>query len=733
MKKLAFIILISNLSFSQYDIFENDTIKKIKSVIVNKTIQTPEYKKDVEDNIIYTGKKNETIKLNAINANTTNNNAREIFSRVPGVTVWEYDGSGTQINIGFRGLNPNRSWELNTRQNGYDMSSDVFGYPEAYYNPPIEAVDKIEIIRGSASLQFGPQFGGMVNYKIKREEYKPFSFESHNTIASYGLLSSFNSIGGSVKKWQYYAFHSNKKGDGWRDNSGFISNNTHLFLGYNFNNNTKISAEYTYADYEMKQPGGLTDLQFAQNSRQSTRNRNWFNVPWNIYAINFDTKFSDNFTFNANLFGLAGKRNSVGYLGAINTVDNLGKRRVDRDFYQNIGLETRAVYSYKLRNRNQDLAFGIRAYKAHTDRKQNGTGDSGNNLSLFVENNKFATDLNLNTNNYAFFAENKFQLTDNFSVVPGIRYENIQSTIDGRLSVTNNIDVNLSENKTQRNLLLLGLGAQYDFGKTNIYGNLSQAYRPALFSDITPPATTDIIDSNLKDSNGFNFDFGYRGVLKDFLNFDINVFYLKYNDRIGLLRKYINDNPALGTYQLRTNVGNSSNQGIESFVEFDITKALSINNYGALRIFISNSFISATYDDFETNAITGAVPNIIITKTNLKDKQVEYAPKFIHQFGLSYHKKGFSTTFQGKYSDGVFTDATNTEAGTANATAGYLEAYKVYDWALEYTFHNTYLFKAGINNLFNQTYATRRAGGYPGPGIIPNEGRTFYLTLGIKL
>lgn len=73
------------------------------------------------------------------------------------------------MSIALRGLNPNRSWELNTRQNGYDISSDIFGYPEAYYNPAMEAVDKIELIRGGSALQFGPQFGGLVNYVLKRE------------------------------------------------------------------------------------------------------------------------------------------------------------------------------------------------------------------------------------------------------------------------------------------------------------------------------------------------------------------------------------------------------------------------------------------------------------------------------------------------------------------------------------------------------------------------------------
>jgi Fe(3+) dicitrate transport protein len=38
--------------------------------------------------------------------------------------------------------------------------------------------------------------------------------------------------------------------------------------------------------------------------------------------------------------------------------------------------------------------------------------------------------------------------------------------------------------------------------------------------------------------------------------------------------------------------------------------------------------------------------------------------------------------------------------------------------------------KSGVNNVFNKTYFTRRAGGYPGPGLLPGDGRTFFVSLG---
>ena len=214
----------------KFYIEENDTVKKLAPVIIITKQQSPERMPETKDNVIFSGKKNEVLKLSNINGNLTNNNAREIFARIPGVTVWENEGSGIQINVGVRGLSPNRSWELNTRQNGYDISSDVFGYPEAYYNPPLEAVETIELIRGGASLQFGPQFGGMLNYVLKRETKKKFSFETQNTVGSYGLMSSYNAIGGNFKKFSYYLYNHSRSADGWRENSEYTVRNTHAFV-----------------------------------------------------------------------------------------------------------------------------------------------------------------------------------------------------------------------------------------------------------------------------------------------------------------------------------------------------------------------------------------------------------------------------------------------------------------------------------------------------------------------
>ena len=101
-------------------------------------------------------------------ANLASNNSRQIYSQIAGLNIFQNDDAGLQIHIGGRGLDPNRTSNFNTRQNGYDMSADVLGYPESYYSPPAEALEEIQIVRGAASLQYGTQFGGLVNFIIKK-------------------------------------------------------------------------------------------------------------------------------------------------------------------------------------------------------------------------------------------------------------------------------------------------------------------------------------------------------------------------------------------------------------------------------------------------------------------------------------------------------------------------------------------------------------------------------------
>ncbi|MEN0051160.1 MAG: TonB-dependent receptor plug domain-containing protein, partial [Bacteroidota bacterium] len=105
----------------------------------------------IEAGGLYEGKKTEVINISNLVGNKAANNARQTFSKIPSLNIWESDNAGLQLDIGGRGLSPKRTSNFNTRQNGYDISADALGYPESYYTPPLQAVEQIEIVRGAGA------------------------------------------------------------------------------------------------------------------------------------------------------------------------------------------------------------------------------------------------------------------------------------------------------------------------------------------------------------------------------------------------------------------------------------------------------------------------------------------------------------------------------------------------------------------------------------------------------
>ena len=698
------------------------------SISASRGIQGQGHLPEVADYRINAGKKNEVIKIGELNANLAMNNSRQIFAKTPGISIWENDGSGVQLGAASRGLNPNRSWEFNVRMNGYDITPDPMGYPEAYFTPPMEVVEQIEIVRGASSLQYGSQFGGLMNFVLRKPDPSTrFTAETVNTVGSNGLFSSFNYLGGTEGKWSYTAYFQKRMGNGWRANGAFDTNHAHVVVNYAASNRLKLGLEMTYMTADTQQPGGLTDTQFEADPQQSTRARNWFSTPWFIPAVTAEYLISPKTKVSWKAFGTFAKRNSVGFMRPINVEDDLGNRQVDRDYYTTYGSEVRLSSSYTLFGKEQSLIGGLRYFNGHIDRKQLGVGTRGIDLDYSVAAGSFARDLDFSNTNLAAFVEQVFRITDRFLMTGGFRLEQIQSTMQGQLNRVTGVPQLLEPITRSRSFALFGAGAEYHVTKNSeFYANLSQAYRPVLISDLTPPATTDIIDPDLTDSKGYNFDLGYRGSWTPALQFDLGYFHLHYADRIGTIAQL---QPNGRIAQFRTNLGTSISRGFEGYVEVDpITALFESSRVGYLHLFASLAFVDATYGDFEVTSVS----NGQIQTRNLKGNRVENAPRKINRFGATYTLNSFSMTWQLSDIGEAYADASNTVAPNAAATVGLIPAYQVQDLSASWNFWKQHSVKAGVNNLADVRYFTRRAGGYPGPGIMPADGRTFYLTAALK-
>ena len=677
----------------------------------------------IEGVLLSKGKKSEVINMNKIVSNKSTNIGRQIYARIPGLNIWESDGAGLQLGIGGRGLSPTRTSNFNTRQDGYDISADALGYPESYYTPPSEAVKEIQLIRGAASLQFGTQFGGLLNFVLnKGDENKPIAVTARHTVGSFGLNSSFLSVGGSKNTWNYYAYYQYKFGDDWKPYSAFKVHNAGIKIEKNLTEKMKVSLGLTKMYYLAMQPGGVTDFQFESDPSVVNRKRNWFEVDWNLAAINFDYEFNARRRINSRFFGLLASRKSTGFLGQINRIDPNTERDLIAGQFRNYGNETRFLNIYNVKKMTWAYLLGFRLYNGYNESQQGLTsaGDSPDFTFLntdFVDGSHYT----FPSQNLAVFSEHIFNLTKKFSITPGLRFEYIGTKAEGvyRESISDlagNIifdslyDVNRNN---KRSFVIGGLGLNYRLSDTvEFYANFSQNYRSINFTDMQIVNPNFKIDPNLEDERGFNFDLGVKGNINNKVNYDISGFVLMYDNRIGTTIQV--DSNLFTTYQYRTNISKSITKGVEAVITVDLYDIFfKIDPNVDINLFINTSYVHAKYYQSEEAAF--------------ENKNVELVPPVNLKTGLTFTFNNFTANYQFSYTADQFSDATNS-ISQANAVNGIIPAYQIHDIALKYTYRH-FQIETGINNFLNEKYFTRRATAYPGPGIIPAQPRNYFLSL----
>jgi len=699
--------------------------------------------KSVEGTTINSGKKNEVVLIGQSASNLASNNARQIYAQVVGLNIYDSNDAGLQLNIGGRGLDPNRTSNFNTRQNGYDISADVLGYPESYYTPPAEGLKEIQVIRGAAALQYGTQFGGLVNFVMNAPSRKPLEVKLRNSIGSFGLINNFLSASGTKGKLSYYGYFQYKQGDGFRDNSGYTSRNGFATLEYQLNAKTRFKLDYTKLDYLAQQAGGLTDTQFDLEPNFSNRERNWFDVDWNLYSLRMDHEVDTKTKVSVQFSYLDASRKSVGFRGNPsqlneNPITALDEQNVDGNYilerdiingtFRNIALESKAIHTKDLWGKEVTTLVGNKIFISNNTSNQ-GPGSRGSDADFTIYKEDFPdyanqSEFTFPNHNVSLFAEQVWRLTDKLEVTPGIRWEYISTESQGSYnSVSFNNAGNPISNEIfednrdlSRKFALLGIGVSYQIKKASqVYGNISQNYRSVTFSDIRVVSPSFRVDPDIQDESGFTADIGLRGKWGRTLSYDAGVFSILYDDRIGI----VFDNRA---NRVRQNIGKALIYGLEAFADYNLMSIINEeSDRYKLSVFVNGAITGSEY-------IESDVPNV-------EGRQVEFIPLVNVKTGLRGGYRNLLLSLQYSYLSEQYTDVENSEPApvgdSRNGIIGSVPAYSVMDLSTSYRW-KMWKIEMGINNLLDRSYYTRRATGYPGPGIIPSDPRSWYLTVELK-
>lgn len=672
---------------------------------------------------LFSGRKSEVIVVSEQGAALAEKQGRQLLAKVPGLFVYDMDGTGNQLNIATRGLDPHRGWEFNIRKDGVITNTDMYGYPASHFSLPMEVVERIELVRGTGSLEYGAQFGGMLNYITKGpDSTRVFAFESVNTVGSFNLLSTFNRASGTWRKWSYNAWMQRRGSDGYRRNSRSDFQAQHLSIGFRPSDRIDLTAGWARSDYLVQLAGPLTDAMFQADPRSATRSRNYYepdiHVPW--FTVRWLPFRGGELQWTTS--AVLGTRTSVLFDRPATVVDRIDSttlqyapRQVDIDDYRSTTSELRLRHHYRTGRTTSTWVAGVQGIRNDMRRRQQGQGTTGTDHDLQLVVPGWGRDLHYRTRNLALFAENRWCMTARSSLTVGMRYEWGRSDLEGTTSYPLQNEL---PHRIAHRYPLLGAALEHGVGAwMTVHAGWAQAYRPVLMKDVVPASPFERTDPDLRDSRGHNAEIGIRGRWKA-IRWDVSAYQLFYGDRVGAL---VEQDSAGNALVRRTNIGSSVSRGVECFIQADVRLGPAL----WLTLFTSTAYLDARYKD--------AVVRQGGANVDISGNRVESAPEWTSRNGLTLRYKALRLNALYSWVSETFADPMNTVEPNASGTVGLVPSYGLLDVGLTLPVQPWLELRAHLNNALDARYFTKRPQFYPGPGVWPSDGRNWSVSVAVRL
>jgi Fe(3+) dicitrate transport protein len=521
---------------------------------------------------------------------------KEALSTTPGINIVGEDSMGLNLNIGMRGMNPRRSARTLLMEDGVPIFFAPYGDPSAHYSTPLDRVDRIEVVKGSGQIMYGPQtMGGMINFVTKPVPRNGFAGRVTGMVGSDDFRSAYLNAGTGNERGGFMFDALKKKGDGIRDHHKFDIEEYTLKGEFDLTENHTLTAKASTfrEDSNMSETGlGLTE--WNQNKYQAVTGMNdtfnqkrdsaslkhaWtlndkaklttqayyqdvyrasFRQVHNTTSTSVDAQGNttvgygqmrgESATCGTGTSGSSNRRTStLSILNGDIDPDNCGGRHRPRSmtFY---GVEPRLDLQHNMFGIQSDLVVGMRAHWEDIKRDQYGAnGAAGQSLSYAISDGELREKINHKVEAQSYYAQNTFYAND-FSFTPGLRVERYKLnkqifTADG-LAIDSNgayeedeggVGAGLKYSITQTKVLP-GLGFAWNGLKnTTVFGGVHRGFappRPDRDLAITAEDNGSINPNRTKAEVSTNYEFGIRSNYYQGINFESTLFHTVINDMV---------------------------------------------------------------------------------------------------------------------------------------------------------------------------------------------------------
>jgi Fe(3+) dicitrate transport protein len=611
----------------------------------------------------------------------------EALRNVPGITIKPEEESAIVANIGMRGLSSG-DYKTLILEDGVPVAPGLFVGNGRYYNPRIQRMEGIEVLKGAASLRYGPStIGGVINYVTKQPRdgvevsFRAGSWNTRESTVEAGASSSSGDA-------SFGLIANQVRSDGFL-NKGYDTTDIMVKAGMAIGNNQRVSIKYTdYAsdanisyrghflqEFLNKAPNNPAADDYYLTERRSLD----LNHEWDISSVaRLNTlvfgsdMFRDYWRFNTNNTASAAANRWV-YTDTLN-----GNNRA----FERFGIDTRLHVEHQLFAVTSETEIGLRYMDEEMDDK------TVQATRALPRTGPLGRDTLDSAESFALYAQNRFLLTDTLALTAGLRVEQYeQFRLDRRRH-----DAQGNAAGTRNTEVMPGIGMSWQMNPAvQLFGSVYKAFSPSLNGD----ALNGLQDQQLDAERSLNMEFGMRGTHQR-MTYEFALFRMNFDNQII---------PANSNSQFQvTNGGKTLHQGMEFGTGFDLGAGF---NLSANATYVSDA-------EFRGNRVTrtGAM-------TTPDGNRIPYTPELTANLTLEFERGNLRSGISMHYTSDQYTDVLNRTALTDSVSGfftGQIPSYTLADVFLLYAITDQLTVNANVKNLADKHYiASLRQGIYVGP------------------
>lgn len=611
----------------------------------------------------------------------------EALRNVPGITTKPEEESAIVANIGMRGLSSG-DYKTLILEDGVPVAPGLFVGNGRYYNPRIQRMEGIEVLKGAASLRYGPStIGGVINYVTKQpRDGAEVSFRagSWNTRESTVEAGASTSAGDAS-----FGLIANKvRSDGFL-NKGYDTTDIMIKAGMAIGNNQRVSIKYTdYASDANISYRGHFLQEFLNKAPNNPAADDYYLTERRSLDLNHEWDISSVARLNTLVFGSDMFRDYWRF-NTNNTASVAASRWVYSDTlngnnraFTRFGIDTRLHVEHQLFAVTSETEIGLRYMDEEMDDK---TVQATRALPRAGPLGRDALD---SAESYALYAQNRFLLTEALALTAGLRVEQYeQYRLDRRRH-----DAQGNSAATRNTEVMPGIGMSWQINpQAQLFGSVYKAFSPSLNGD----ALNGLQDQQLDAERSLNMELGIRGANQR-MTYEFALFRMNFDNQII---------PANSNSQFQvTNGGKTLHQGLEFGTGLDLGAGFNLN-------------ANATYvtdAEFRGNRVTrtGAI-------TTPDGNRIPFTPELTANLTLEYERGSLRSGISMHYSSDQYTDVLNRKPLTESITGfftGQVSSYTLADVFVVYAINDQLTLNANVKNLADRHYiASLRQGIYVGP------------------